>query len=130
MLDQTWFDLSSWGFGLTAVVYIVISERRFMHERQRLRRVAGQVEPSAIPTPTGDASVVRTAPSRDRFDDRLRSVLIQVAVDALPFALAVERSRRFAASRADVEHAACALRASRLLRFADPLRDDTKLRLS
>jgi hypothetical protein len=132
VLGHSWFAWSSWWFGLAATIYIVICERRLVVERRRLRRVAGELEPSV---PGSPATLEHPAAhpmhaTRDLFDDRLRSVLIQVAVDALPFSLAVDRSRRFSATREDVERAAHTLRTSRLLRFNDPLQDDTKLRLT
>jgi hypothetical protein len=133
MLRHSWFEWSSWGFGLLAVIYIVVSERRLARERRRVRRIAGEVEPSGDDHVRG--STLRSGPGalghgQERFDDRLRSVLIQVAVDALPFSLAVDRSRRFDATRTEVEDAARVLQTSKLLRFTEPLGDSTTIRLN
>jgi hypothetical protein len=132
-LRHNWFEWSSWAFGLLAVIYIVVSERRVAHERRRLRRIAGEIEPSGDEVDSHSSHrAPRESPAlgRERYDDRLRSVLIQVAVDALPFSLAVDRSRRFDATREDVEAAARALKTSELLRFAEPLGDTTTIRLT
>lgn len=132
-MRHSWLEWSSWAYGLLAVIYIVVSERRIARERRRLRRIAGEIEPSGsngLGDPTHYPERAANAPGRDRFDDRLRSVLIQIAVDALPFSLAVDRARRFNATRRDVEDAALALKSSQLLRFAEPLRDTTTIRLT
>jgi hypothetical protein len=122
-------------FGMGSIVYIVVAERRVARERRRLRRVVGQLEPSE-PAPSTSGPLERSptgvtpaTPPSGLLDDRLRSALIQVAVDDLPFSLAVHRARRFGASRTEVERAAGSLRESQLLRFDEPLTDDTRIRL-
>lgn len=138
MLGHGVFDWTSWFFSFAAAVYIVISEWRVMRERRRVRRIAGELEPSthrvdkpADETPHYAGTGAGMAPAtRARFDDQLRSLLIQAAVDSLPLSIAVQRARRFGAGRADVKAAARRLRDSQLLRFSEPLDDDTKIRLS
>jgi hypothetical protein len=138
MLGHGLFDWTSWFFSCAAAIYIVISEWRVMRERRRVRRIAGELEPStphAEGPAAGAAHQVRAGTdmppaTRARFDDQLRSLLIQAAVDSLPLSIAVQRARRFGAQRADVEAAAKRLRDSHLLRFSEPLEDDTKIRLS
>jgi hypothetical protein len=126
------FEWTGWGFGLLSVIAIIIGEYRLLAARRRLRRVAGQVEPSTRLDPPREEPTeksVATKPTQAQLDDRLRSVLIQLAVDELPFALALDRARRFGAPREDVADAALRLRESELLSFSDPLREDTILRL-
>src|SRR2546430_881915 len=113
-----------------------------MREHRRVRRIAGELEPSTEEVGVADGPSYATASrdlrtaadrppaSRPRFDDQVRSLLIQAAVDSLPLSIAVERARRFGAERSDVEAAAKRLRDSQLLRFNEPLRDDTKIRLN
>jgi hypothetical protein len=124
VLDHDPFDWSGWIFGLVGLAYIVVTERRFHNERRKLRNVAAQVEPSApITTPLDQGRPGLT-------DDRIRSILIQVAVDSLPFSLAIERARRFNVDETTLREVAERLRASKLLSFGDPLQPDTKLKLT
>jgi hypothetical protein len=107
------------------------AEWRLMSERRRLRRVAGQLEPSVPDTSPGTGSSVDLLRGvRSPVDDRVRSVLIQIAVDSLPFSMALQRAKRFGSTREEVERAAVALRESHLLKFDDPLEDSTRIRLT
>jgi len=129
-LGHGWLEWTAWCFGLVSVVYIILAEARIARKQRQLRRIASELEPSGtVSNETFQPPSAREA-RVDRADDRLRSVLIQVAVDGLPFSLAVERSRRFKGTRVDLEATARKLRDSKLLRFDEPLTDDTVLRLS
>lgn len=126
-----WLTWSGWAFGLVSVLWIMAAEWRLMSERRRLRRVAGQLEPSVPDTSPGTGSSVDLLRGvRSPVDDRVRSVLIQIAVDSLPFSMALQRAKRFGSTREDVERAAVALRESHLLKFDDPLEDSTRIRLT
>lgn len=80
-----------------------------------------QPDEAALPGPT----VGRAG----RTDDRVRSFLVQAAVEGRPFGLAVDRARRSGIARDVVVNAAHQLRESELLRFGDPLDDSTRIRL-
>lgn len=138
MYDHDLIDWTGWLFGLVSIIWIVYCEHRERRRRRQLRDIASLLEPSAplhAPAAAGSAAPpVTTAPglpARDyELDDRLRSALIQVGVNGLPFSIAVARARRFGADREQVEAAARTLRDSKLLRFDEPLGDNTKVRLN
>src|SRR3954447_11807243 len=109
--SHDWVAWSGWVFGLISVLWIVAAEARLASERRRVRRVAGQLEPS-VPSENQATSIgVDLRPNRHHPpDDRLRSVLIQLAVDSVPFSMAVQRAKRFGFERKAVEAASLFLR--------------------
>jgi hypothetical protein len=133
LLQHSLFEWSNWTFGLVAVCYVVFSELREAKRTRQLRQISIELEPSAVLAHglVGEPSTMALPIQSDALlNDRLRSILIQVGVEGQPFSLAVERAHRLGVPREAVEDAARALSGTKLLRFNEPLNDDTKIRLN
>lgn len=135
---DSWAATGGMDYRLSTVQWIEATGPSASHKAARsIARALQELEPADPPVGreragegAEDTQATRAPAYMAGIDAQVRSILIQVAGEGLPFAIAVRRSKRLGASREDVVAMAESLVVAHLLSFPSPLEDGTRLGLT